>query len=118
MEQRGLRQADLVPVLGSRAQVSDLVNGKRRISKAQAKKLAEYIGLSAKFSFSNGAPRKTASCVADPNTYRNDAESAELGFSFLLDKTVGAFPIIGEGGRIGSRWRACFPGHAGKGLAV
>src|SRR5712671_952641 len=27
MEQRGLRQADLVPVLGSRAQVSDLVNG-------------------------------------------------------------------------------------------
>ena len=33
MEQRGLRQADLVPVLGSRAQVSDLVNGKRGISK-------------------------------------------------------------------------------------
>lgn len=46
MEQRGLRQADLVPVLGSRAQVSDLVNGKRGISKAQAKKLAAYFGVS------------------------------------------------------------------------
>src|SRR3954453_5487305 len=33
MEQRGLKQADLVPVLGSRAQVSDLVNGKSGISK-------------------------------------------------------------------------------------
>ena len=47
MEQRGLKQADLVPVLGSRAQVSDLVNGKRGISKAQIKKLAEYFGVSA-----------------------------------------------------------------------
>jgi HTH-type transcriptional regulator / antitoxin HigA len=47
MEQRGLKQADLVPVLGSRAQVSDLVNGKRGISKAQVKKLAEFFGVSA-----------------------------------------------------------------------
>ena len=46
MEQRGLKQADLVPVLGSRAQVSDLVNGKRGISKAQAKKLSEYFRVS------------------------------------------------------------------------
>src|SRR5271168_5275423 len=45
MEQRGLKQADLVSVLGSRAQVSDLLNGKRGISKAQAKKLAEYFGV-------------------------------------------------------------------------
>ncbi len=47
MEQRGLKQADLVPVLGSRAQVSDLVNGNRGISKAQMKKLGEYFGVSA-----------------------------------------------------------------------
>ena len=46
MEQRDLKQADLVPVLGSRAQVSDLVNGKRGISKAQAKKLAEFFHVS------------------------------------------------------------------------
>jgi HTH-type transcriptional regulator/antitoxin HigA len=47
MEQKGLRQADLVPVLGSRAQVSDLVNGRRGISKSQAKKLAQYFDVSA-----------------------------------------------------------------------
>jgi HTH-type transcriptional regulator/antitoxin HigA len=33
MEQRGLRQADLLPVFKSRGYVSDVVNGKRAISK-------------------------------------------------------------------------------------
>ncbi|MBZ5623734.1 MAG: helix-turn-helix domain-containing protein [Acidobacteriia bacterium] len=47
MEQRGLKQADLVPVIGTRAQVSALVNGKRGISKAQVKKLAEFFHISA-----------------------------------------------------------------------
>jgi HTH-type transcriptional regulator/antitoxin HigA len=46
MEQRGLKQADLVPVLGTRAQVSDVVTGKRGISKAQAKKLAAFFQVS------------------------------------------------------------------------
>jgi HTH-type transcriptional regulator / antitoxin HigA len=47
IEQRGIRQADLIPVLGSSAHVSNLVTGKRGISKAQAKKLAEYFRVSA-----------------------------------------------------------------------
>ncbi len=46
MEHRGLKQADLVPVIGTRAQVSELVNGKRGISKAQAKKLAAFFRVS------------------------------------------------------------------------
>lgn len=46
MDRKGLRQADLVPVLGSRAQVSDLLGGRRGISKAQAKKLAAFFGIS------------------------------------------------------------------------
>ena len=46
MEHRNLKQADLVPVLGTRPQVSDLVTGKRGISKAQAKKLAEFFHVS------------------------------------------------------------------------
>ena len=49
MEQRGLRQADLVPAIGARSQVSDIVNGKRSISKAQAKTLAEFFHVSAEF---------------------------------------------------------------------
>jgi HTH-type transcriptional regulator / antitoxin HigA len=42
LEQRGLTAKDLWPVLGSRGRVSDLLAGKREISKEQAKKLAEF----------------------------------------------------------------------------
>jgi HTH-type transcriptional regulator/antitoxin HigA len=42
LEQRGLRQRDLVPLLGASSVVSDVVNGKRSISKSQAKKLAAF----------------------------------------------------------------------------
>ena len=38
IEQKG-KQSDLIPLLGSSAHVSNLVTGKRGISKAQAKKL-------------------------------------------------------------------------------
>ncbi len=41
MEEAGLRQADLLDIFGSRSRVSDAVNGKRAISKEQAKKLGE-----------------------------------------------------------------------------
>jgi HTH-type transcriptional regulator/antitoxin HigA len=42
MEDRGLRQRDLVAVFGSSSVASDVVNGKRSISKAPARKLAEF----------------------------------------------------------------------------
>jgi HTH-type transcriptional regulator / antitoxin HigA len=42
MEQRELRQRDLIPVLGPSSVVSDVLSGKRSISKAQARKLAEF----------------------------------------------------------------------------
>lgn len=47
MDQHKLRQADLLPVFGSRGVASNVVNGKRSISKAQAKKLAEMFHTSA-----------------------------------------------------------------------
>jgi HTH-type transcriptional regulator / antitoxin HigA len=46
MEQNDLRQADLVAVFGSRGRVSEVVNGKRAISKAQAKALGEFFKVS------------------------------------------------------------------------
>src|SRR2546425_598901 len=46
MEQNDLRQADLVHILGSRGRVSEVVNGKRAISKAQAKALGEFFKVS------------------------------------------------------------------------
>jgi HTH-type transcriptional regulator / antitoxin HigA len=42
LEESGQRQAHLVPIFGSRSRVSDAVNGKRTISKEQAKRLGEY----------------------------------------------------------------------------
>jgi HTH-type transcriptional regulator/antitoxin HigA len=42
MEASGTRQADLVGVIGSSGVVSEVVNGKRSISKAQAKALGEF----------------------------------------------------------------------------
>lgn len=47
MEERDLRQADLLDVFGSRSRASDAVNGVREISKEQAKKLAERFKVSA-----------------------------------------------------------------------
>ena len=46
MLDRGLRQADLVPVLGSRSLVSEVVNGKRKPSKMQVKNLGRFFGVS------------------------------------------------------------------------
>lgn len=46
MEDRGVRQRDLLPVFGSSGIASEVVNGKRSISKAQAKKLAEFFKVS------------------------------------------------------------------------
>lgn len=46
MEQRDLKQSDLLDVFGSSGIASEVVNGKRSISKAQAKKLAERFKVS------------------------------------------------------------------------
>ena len=47
MEKRGLKQADLVTIFKSRGYVSDVINGKRAISKAHAKQLAEFFKVTA-----------------------------------------------------------------------
>jgi HTH-type transcriptional regulator / antitoxin HigA len=47
MEARGMKQVDLVGILSpSKGLVSSIVNGKRSISKAQAKKLGELFNIS------------------------------------------------------------------------
>ena len=47
MEQRNLKQADLLPIFKSRGYVSDVINAKRTISKAHAKQLAAFFKVSA-----------------------------------------------------------------------
>jgi HTH-type transcriptional regulator/antitoxin HigA len=47
MEQRNLKQADLLPIFNSRGYVSDIVNAKRAISRAHARQLADFFKVSA-----------------------------------------------------------------------
>lgn len=47
MEERGLKQADVALLFGGRSRVSDVLAGKREISKMQAKALAAYFKVSA-----------------------------------------------------------------------
>ena len=42
MAQRGLSPADLVPLLGGKGRVSEVLSGKRGVSKEQAKRLAAF----------------------------------------------------------------------------
>jgi len=46
MEGRSLKPADLAAALGSRAKVSEILSGKRAISKAQAKRLGNFFNVS------------------------------------------------------------------------
>ncbi len=46
MEVKEIRQVDLTGILGSKGVVSEIVNGKRSISKAQAKALGEFFKVS------------------------------------------------------------------------
>jgi HTH-type transcriptional regulator / antitoxin HigA len=45
MSERGLRQADLLPIFGSRSVVSEVLSGRRGITKIQAKSLAQFFKL-------------------------------------------------------------------------
>ena len=46
MEARGVKQRDLWELFGSKGTASEVINGKRSISKAQAKALGKYLSVS------------------------------------------------------------------------
>ena len=50
---RGLKQKDLLPVFGSQGVTSEVLNGKRGISKAQAKSLGVFFKVSPSIFFDN-----------------------------------------------------------------
>ncbi|MEA3239147.1 MAG: transcriptional regulator, partial [Candidatus Bipolaricaulota bacterium] len=47
MEQAGLLQVDLVPYIGSRSRVSEVLNGKRKLSLSMIRRLHESLGIPA-----------------------------------------------------------------------
>jgi HTH-type transcriptional regulator/antitoxin HigA len=46
MNQRGLRPSNLLPIFGSRSVASDVLSGKRELSKAHVRKLSEFFHVS------------------------------------------------------------------------
>lgn len=42
MEERGLKHKDIWPILGNKGSATEILSGRRSISKAQAKRLAEF----------------------------------------------------------------------------
>jgi HTH-type transcriptional regulator/antitoxin HigA len=42
MEERGLRHKDVWPVIGNKGATTEVLHGRRSVSKAQAKRLAEF----------------------------------------------------------------------------
>jgi HTH-type transcriptional regulator/antitoxin HigA len=51
MEQRGLRQKDLVHIFGARSTVSKVLTGKRELTKGQIAKLSQYFHVSPEIFF-------------------------------------------------------------------
>jgi HTH-type transcriptional regulator/antitoxin HigA len=45
LEERGLKRADLLPIFGHRSAISEVLAGKREITKNQAKQLAAFFNL-------------------------------------------------------------------------
>ena len=51
MEQHGLRQRDLVTMFGARSTVSEVMRGKRELTKSQIRRLSEYFHVSPEIFF-------------------------------------------------------------------
>lgn len=58
IEQNGLRQRDLVPILGPESVVSEIVNGKRPLSKTHIERLSQRFHVSPAVFFPKAAARK------------------------------------------------------------
>jgi len=51
MEQRGLRQKDLVSIFGTRSTVSEVMSGKRQLTKSQIARLSDFFHVSPEIFF-------------------------------------------------------------------
>ena len=59
MSNRNLKQADLVPAIGSKGHVSEILNGNRDLSKTHIQKLSEFFHVSPEV-FSHCLPEDNA----------------------------------------------------------
>jgi len=55
MDQKGLKQADLIPYIGSRPRVSEVLNGKRHLTVKMIRSLHSKLGIPAEILIQDGA---------------------------------------------------------------
>jgi len=60
MEQRGLTRRDLEPLIGSRARVSEVLNGTRRLTLAMIRRLHDKLGIPAESLIGESQPNRAA----------------------------------------------------------
>ena len=79
MEEQGLRQADLVPLLGSRSRVSEVLAGKRPLTVQMIRALSEGLGIPAKTLIGNSTLKEptTRDAVNDVDWTRFPAREME-----------------------------------------
>jgi len=68
MEQQGLKQKDLIPFIGSKSKVSEVLNGKRPLSIVMIRQLHEGLGIPADVLI--GENRRTQPARADGITWK------------------------------------------------
>lgn len=65
LERRGLNQADLIPLIGSRRKVAEVLSGKRDITMPMARALHQHLGIPAETLLHEPAAKATAGAIAE-----------------------------------------------------
>ena len=86
MEEQGLQQKDLIPYLGSKARVSEVLSGKRNLSLKMVKALSEGLGIPAKVLLAEPDPSPDTEQDWDLSRYPL-REMAKKGWLGKLDST-------------------------------
>lgn len=79
MDQKGLTNADMVKYLGSPSKVSEVLSGKRALSKTMIRKLVEGLGIPAEILLEVKAPSKVSYLPQKSSQLRVAEEGAQYG---------------------------------------
>jgi HTH-type transcriptional regulator / antitoxin HigA len=74
MEFMGLKQKDLIPFIGTKSLVSEVLNNKRKLSKKMIRELSKYLGVSQELL--NPVSDQTNFCIAEPLPFTSKRPNA------------------------------------------